>query len=101
MARRSRFTASAEQFAMPPALTCHEFLFFLGRYVNGELEDVAVEVFHAHLEHCPECVEAINDHGLLIHLAHVSRHDPMAPLAGEVPAALVEAVAASRAVSCC
>jgi anti-sigma factor RsiW len=82
-------------------LTCHEFLFFLGRYVNGELEPAAVEVFHAHLEHCPECVESINDHALLLHLAHVSRHDPLAPLAGEVPPALVEAVAASRALSCC
>jgi hypothetical protein len=82
-------------------LTCHEFLFFLGRYVNGELAAAAVDVFHAHLEHCPECVESINDPTLLLHLAQLSRHDPLARLAGEVPAALVEAVAASRALSCC
>jgi anti-sigma factor RsiW len=82
-------------------LTCHEFLFFLGRYVNGELEEAAVEVFHAHLEHCPECVESINDPALLLRLAQISRRDPLAPLAGEVPATLIEAVAASRALSCC
>jgi hypothetical protein len=82
-------------------LTCHEFLFFLGRYVNGDLEAPAVEVFHAHLDHCPECVESINDFGLLLHLANVSRHDPLAPLEGEVPPTLIEAVVASRALSCC
>lgn len=86
---------------MASALTCHEFLFFLGRYVNGELEPAAVAMFHAHLEVCPECVEAINDPRLLVRLARVSHRDPLAPLEGEVPAALIEAVEASRALSCC
>jgi anti-sigma factor RsiW len=81
------------------ALTCHEFLVFLGLYVNGELADEAVALFHAHLADCPECVEAMNDHGLLLHLARVSRRDPMAPVPGVVPAALVVAVVASRALS--
>jgi anti-sigma factor RsiW len=77
-----------------PKITCREMLTFLAEYLSGALPQVQREAFDDHLSRCPECVAYVNNYQALVGLARRAAE----PLPDEVPADLVRALVAARAV---
>lgn len=77
-------------------VTCREFIEFLSAYLAGELSPASQAEFHFHLSDCPDCALYLQSYEDTIRLGKEAFPDLDAPVPGEVPEELVQAILAVR-----
>lgn len=78
-------------------MTCREFVEFLMRYLDGELDTEVRASFEEHLGTCPPCVTYLDTYRETVRLGKQVLCDPPdAPVPEDVPEALVDAIRAAR-----
>jgi len=78
------------------ALTCREFIEFLGDYHSGSLDSRERSRFEAHLFECVECVEYLKSYEATIRLSKAAFSHPDETVPTSVPDKLVRAILAAR-----
>lgn len=77
-------------------MTCRDFIEFLWRYVQQELEPVERARFDEHLAVCRDCVAYLQNYERTIELTKDAMRDLDGPVPETVPEDLVRAILASR-----
>jgi anti-sigma factor RsiW len=79
-------------------MTCRELIDFLMAYLDGELPAERRAVFDEHLEVCAACQRYLESYQQSIALGRAAcdADAPDAPVAGDVPEELVQAILAAR-----
>jgi anti-sigma factor RsiW len=78
-------------------MTCGELIEFLMAYDDGELAPDRRDAFDAHLARCAPCLRYLATYREAVALGRDAFADPAAPVPGEVPEELVQAILAVRA----
>ena len=78
-------------------MNCREFSDFLMAYLDGELERREAEVFRAHMEACPACVDYLDTYRQTVELGRDLCQAADDALPEDVPESLVRAILAARA----
>lgn len=81
---------------MSLSVTCRELVEFLDDYLAGALPPARVSAFNAHLSACPSCVAYMKTYQRAGALVREALQPPEAPVPGDVPEALVQAILAAR-----
>jgi anti-sigma factor RsiW len=76
-------------------MTCREVTEFLADYLSGALPAAERAVFDEHLGTCPECLAYLKSYAETVRLGKAAFADPDAPVADELPEALVQAILAA------
>jgi anti-sigma factor RsiW len=78
-------------------VNCREFVDFLMRYLDDELDAPVREAFDQHLGACPQCVTYLDTYRETVRLGREILCDPAdSEVPPEVPEALVSAIRAAR-----
>jgi anti-sigma factor RsiW len=77
-------------------MTCREFVDFLMRYLDGELEAESARVFERHMQLCPPCLTFLDTYKDTIRLGKYACRNDVGPPPDEVPEALIQAILAAR-----
>jgi anti-sigma factor RsiW len=77
-------------------MTCRDFIEFLWRYVQQELDPIERTRFDQHLAVCPDCVAYLSNYNKTIELTKEAMRGPEAPLPQDVPEDLIRAILSSR-----
>jgi anti-sigma factor RsiW len=77
-------------------MTCRTFIEFLMEYLDGELPPEERAVFDEHLAECPWCVAYLQNYRQTIRLEREALADDRAPVPGDAPEELVQAILAAR-----
>ena len=75
-------------------LTCREFIDFIGRYLDGEMEAAEKRTFESHVSECPPCLSYLNTYKSTVELA--SQVGDSDELPSDIPEDLIQAVLAAR-----
>jgi anti-sigma factor RsiW len=75
-------------------VNCREFVDFLMRYLDDELDAPVREAFDQHLGACPQCVTYLDTYRETVRMGELCGGEDEAP--AEVPEALVQAILATR-----
>lgn len=75
-------------------LTCREFVDFIGRYLDGEMEAGEKRTFESHVSECPPCLAYLSTYKETVALA--AKADPSDELPPDIPEDLIKAVLAAR-----
>lgn len=81
---------------MTRSMTCHEFIDFLWRYLDGEVTEEERLEFEYHLACCPPCVAYMNTYRETLALGRVAFEEPSGQVPADVPEDLVVAILAAR-----
>ena len=77
-------------------MTCREFVEFLMRYVEGELDADPRRVFEEHMRLCPPCGVYLDTYRDTIRLGKLACKDDDGAVPEDVPEELVRAILAAR-----
>ncbi|MGH0032626.1 MAG: anti-sigma factor family protein [Myxococcota bacterium] len=78
-------------------MTCQEFVEFVMRYLDGDLDPEVRQAFDGHMGDCPSCITYLDTYRETVRLGkEVLCDDPQAPVPDEVPEELVQAILAAR-----
>jgi anti-sigma factor RsiW len=77
-------------------LYCREFVEFLDDYLFSALDPERRLVFEAHLAVCPPCIRYMKSYLATIRMEKAVFDRPDAPVPGEVPEELVQAILKAR-----
>jgi len=77
-------------------MTCGELIEFLMAYLDGELAPDSRAAFDAHLARCAPCRRYLATYREAVALGRDACADPDAPVFGELPEELVQAILAVR-----
>jgi len=78
-------------------VTCREFVEFLMRYLDGELDPDVSSAFERHMGACPQCVWYLDSYRETVRLGRdLLCETPDGQLPADVPEELVNAVLAAR-----
>jgi anti-sigma factor RsiW len=81
-------------------LTCREFVEFLMRYLEGELDPEVSSAFEGHMGACPQCVWYLDTYRETVRLGReLLCESPDAQVPADVPEELVAAILAARRAS--
>ena len=76
-------------------MNCREFVDFLMRYLDGQLDAAALEIFEEHMRECPPCEVYLDTYRETIRLGkYVCEPDGSTP--EDVPEELVQAILSAR-----
>ena len=84
---------------MPKGVTCRELIEFLDDYVSNQLAPEMRQAFERHLNICKHCRDYLTTYRETIVLARGAMRDDDADRALEIPAELVQAILAARALA--
>jgi anti-sigma factor RsiW len=77
-------------------MKCREFVDFLMRYLDDDLDKKTKTIFEAHLQICPPCVGYLDGYKDVIELGKMACSNPDGPVPGDAPEALIKAILAAR-----
>lgn len=81
---------------MSRLMTCREFIEFLWRYLDGEVNDAERLEFELHLAQCTSCAAYMESYRTTKRLERLGLEDLDAPVPEEVPDELVQAVLTAK-----
>lgn len=81
---------------MSRLMTCREFIEFLWRYLDGEVNDAERLEFELHLAQCTSCAAYMESYRTTTRLERLGFEDLDAPVPEEVPDELVQAVLSAK-----
>ncbi len=84
-----------EYLAQCEELTCHDFVTFLGEYVEEQLDAARRATFERHLAVCTDCTNYLDGYRRTMRLG-VRALGGQAPVPGAIPEALVRAILDAR-----
>ena len=77
-------------------MTCRELAEFITGFLDGELPSGEREAFERHLSRCGNCARYLEGYRKSVALGKQAFASPEAPLPGDVPDELVEAIVRAR-----
>ena len=77
-------------------MTCREFADFIADFLDNALPAAERQRFERHLSVCPNCVRYLDGYQQSIALGKGAFDDAEAPVPGDVPEDLVQAILTSR-----
>jgi anti-sigma factor RsiW len=77
-------------------VTCREFAEFIADFIAGELPSAERQAFDRHLARCGNCVRYLDGYRQTVAMGKQAFAEPEAPVPGDVPEELIDAIVRAR-----